>query len=181
MELTPSDLARRLKEAREAAGLRQEDAARHLGLSRSSVAQIELGNRALPGLGLGQLAHLYGRDVRDLLATEFDPGETVLALFRAAPEVAGQEEALAAILDCLQLSRELASLEALLGLDRSQAGAPAYSVDPPRTRWQAVEQGNRVAADERRRLGLGNRPLLDAVELLEEQGIRTAMLALPEE
>ncbi|HKI00738.1 MAG TPA: XRE family transcriptional regulator [Thermoanaerobaculia bacterium] len=181
MNLTPSDLARRLKEAREAAGLRQEDVARHLGLSRSSVAQIELGNRAVTGLELGQLGRLYGRDVRDFLATEFDPGETVLALFRAAPEVAGQDEALAAILDCLQLSRELASLESLLGLDRSQIGAPAYSFDPPRSRGQAVEQGNRVASDERRRLGLGNRSLGDAAELVEEQGVRTAMLDLPEE
>lgn len=180
MNLNQIDLARRLREARESAGLRQEDVARHLGLSRPSVAQIESGNRAVTGLELAQLARLFGRDVRDFLAADFDPSESVLALFRAAVEVAGNEEALESLRDCLQISRELASLESLLGLDRSQVGAPSYTVDPPRTRWQAIEQGTQVATEERRRLGLGGRPVGDVSALLEEQGVRTAMLALPE-
>lgn len=180
MPTTSEDLARRLREAREAAGLRQEDVARHLGLSRPSVAQIELGNRTVTGLELAQLARLYGRDVRDFLAEEFDPSQTVLALFRTASREIG-EEAMEAFRDCLALARELASLESLLEVDRSQIGAPAYSVDPPRTRWQAIEQGVQVAEEERRRLGLGGRPLWDASEFLEEQGIRTALLDLPDE
>ncbi len=174
------DLARRLREAREAAGLRQEDVARHLELSRPSIAQIELGNRTVTGLELAKLARLYGRDVRDFLAEEFDPSQTVLALFRTASKEIG-EEAMEAFRDGLELARELASLESLLGVNRSQIGAPAYSVDSPRTRWQAIEQGVQVAAEERRRLGLGGRPLWDASEFLEEQGIRTAMLDLPDE
>ncbi|MEO6191994.1 MAG: XRE family transcriptional regulator [Thermoanaerobaculia bacterium] len=174
------NLARRLREAREAAGLRQEDVARHLELSRPSIAQIELGNRTVTGLELAKLARLYGRDVRDFLAEEFDPSQTVLALFRTASKEIG-EEALDAFRDSLALARELASLELLLGVDRSQIGAPAYGVDPPRTRWQAIEQGVQVAAEERRRLGLGARPLWDASEFLEDQGIRTAMLDLADE
>ena len=63
MPPTPEELARRLREAREAAGLRQEDVARHLELSRPSIAQIELSNRSVGGLELAQLARLYGRDV----------------------------------------------------------------------------------------------------------------------
>jgi Zn-dependent peptidase ImmA (M78 family)/transcriptional regulator with XRE-family HTH domain len=181
MAPTPEELARRLREAREAAGLRQEDVARHLELSRPSIAQIELGNRSVSGLELARLARLFGRDVRDFLSEEFDPGQTVLALFRATPEIAGQEEALEAFRSCLELARELASLESLLGVDRSQIGAPTYTVDPPRTRWQAIEQGVQVAEEERRRLGFAGRPLGDASEFLEEQGIRTAMRKLPDE
>ncbi|MFL6195824.1 MAG: helix-turn-helix domain-containing protein, partial [Thermoanaerobaculia bacterium] len=180
MAPTQKELARRLREARESAGLRQEDVAHHLGLSRPSVAQIELGNRSVTGLELAQLARLYGRDVQDFLAMEFDPGQTVLALFRSASKEVG-EEALEAFRDCLVLARELASLEALMGVDRSQIGAPSYTADPPRGRWQAIEQGVQVAKEERRRLGLGGRPLWDASEFLEEQGIRTAMLQLPDE
>jgi len=181
MIATQQELARRLREARESAGLRQEDVARHLDLSRPSVAQMELGNRAVTGLELSKLARLYGRDIRDFLSSEFHPEDTVLALFRATPEIAGQDVALEAIRDCILLSRELANLESLLGLDRSQVGAPSYSVPAPKNRWQAIEQGHRVAAEERRRLGLGSRPLRDAAELLEEQGIRTAMQDLPDE
>jgi Zn-dependent peptidase ImmA (M78 family)/transcriptional regulator with XRE-family HTH domain len=174
------DLANRLREAREAAGLRQEDVARHLELSRPSVAQIELGNRTVTGLELAKLARLYGRDVRDFLAEEFDPSQTVLALFRTASKEIS-EEAMEAFRDGLAMARELAALEALLGVDRSQIGAPAYGVESPRNRWQAIEQGIHVAAEERRRLGLGGRPLWEAAEFLEEQGIRTAMLDLPDE
>src|SRR6476619_1491668 len=85
------NLARRLREARESAGLRQEDVARHLGLSRPSVAQIELGNRTVTGMELAQLARRYGRDMRDFLAEEFDPSQTVLALFRTASREIGEE------------------------------------------------------------------------------------------
>src|SRR3954447_20894144 len=115
MITTQPELARRLREARESAGLRQEDVARHLELSRPSVAQIELGNRAVTGLELSQLARLFGRDIRDFLSSEFHPEDTVLALFRAAPEIAGQDVALEVIRDCIVLSRELANLESLLG------------------------------------------------------------------
>jgi Zn-dependent peptidase ImmA (M78 family)/transcriptional regulator with XRE-family HTH domain len=181
MTVTHQDLANRLREAREAAGLRQEDVARHLGLSRPSVVQIESGNRAVDGLELWALARLYGRDIGDFLAAAFSAEDTVFALFRATPEIAGREVALEAIRDCVLLSRELANLEALLGLDRSQLGAPVYSVPAPRTRWQAIEQGDRAAGEERRRVGLAGRPLWDAAEFLESQGVRTAMQDLPDE
>src|SRR5436305_7431792 len=110
MTPTPEDLARRLREAREAAGLRQGDVARHLGLSRPSVAQIELGNRTVTGLELAERARLYGRDVRDFLAAEFDPSQTVLALFRTGSKEIGGD-ALDACRSCLYLRPRLPSLE----------------------------------------------------------------------
>lgn len=180
MAITEQELARRLREAREASGLTQDEVARHLGLSRPSVAQIELGNRGVSSLELDQLSYLYGRDIRDLLAPEFHPEDSVIALFRATSGVEAQDGVLAAVRDCAALAREVANLESLLGLDR-QVGVPAYPVAPPRIKWQAVEQGMQAAADERRRLVLGNSPLSDVVDLLEGQGVRTAMLDLPED
>ena len=182
MTLTSEELARRLRQAREASGLTQEDVARRLDLSRSSVAQIELGGRAVSGLELDRLARLYGRDIRDLLAAERQqPEESVIALFRAEPAIAERGEVLEALRDCIVLSRELANLERLLGLDRSRPSVPVYSLGPLRGKGQAIEQAARVAAEERRRLGLGERPLGDVEELLEGQGIRTAVIDLPEE
>jgi Zn-dependent peptidase ImmA (M78 family)/transcriptional regulator with XRE-family HTH domain len=174
-------LARRLREAREASGLKQEDAARHLGLSRPSVAQLEAGNRMVSSLELERLARLYGRDIRDFFAAEFRPEDTLLAFFRAEPSSDAGDEITAAVGDCIAIAREMANLESLLGLGRSQLGAPVYSVAPSRSKWQAIEQGIRVASDERRRLGLGFRPLGDAAELLESQGVRTALVDLPDD
>jgi Zn-dependent peptidase ImmA (M78 family)/transcriptional regulator with XRE-family HTH domain len=181
MSITPRELAKRLREAREASGLTQEEVARHLDLSRPSVAQLELGHRAVSSLELDHLARLYGRDVRDFLAAEFRAEDSLAALLRADPGVSARAEVVAAIGGCIALARELANLEGLLGLDRTQAGVPVYSTPPLRTKWQAVEQGTRVAAEERRRLGLGFRPVGDTVELLESQGVRTALVSLPED
>ena len=181
MHLTGKQLAQRLRQAREASGLTQEDVARELDLSRSSIAQIELGGRAVSGLELDRMARLYGRDVRDLLSAEFHPEESVIALFRAEPAISGRDGTLEALRDCIVLSRELAHLESLLGLDRSRPAVPVYELGPLRSRGQAIEQGTRVAVEERRRLGLGERPLAEIEELLEDQGIRCAMIDLPEE
>jgi Zn-dependent peptidase ImmA (M78 family)/DNA-binding XRE family transcriptional regulator len=178
---TQQELAQRLRQARESAGMTQEDVAHRLDLSRSSVAQIELGKRAVSGLELDRLARLYGRDIRDFFAVDLRPEESVIALFRAASVVTGREGVLDALRDCVVLARELAGLEGVLGIDRSQSAVPVYPHGPLRARWQAIEQGTRAAVEERRRLGLGARPLGDLSELLEEQGIRTVMIDLPDE
>src|SRR5262249_12422039 len=83
---------------------------------------------------------------------EFQAEDSLVALFRAEP-TAVRDEILGAVRGCLALARELANLEGLLGLDRSPIGAPLYSAAPPRTKGQALEQGSRVAAGDRPRLG----------------------------
>ena len=50
---------------------------------------------------------------------------------------------------------------------------------PPQKKWDAIQQGERVADEERRRLGMGMAPAPDMVELLETQGVRTAVVDLP--
>lgn len=181
MPITQEELARRLRAAREACHLKQEDVARHLGVSRPTIAQIELGNRAVSSLELDKLAYLYGRDIRELLADEFREEDALVALFRLHPEVSEQEDVQAALRESMVLGRELTNLERLLGIERDRAALPVYPVRPPQTRWQAVQQGEQTAIEERRRLQLGNAPLPDVTEVLESQGVRTAQLSLPED
>ena len=75
----------------------------------------------------------------------------------------------------------LTRLEHLLGIDRDQTTLAAYPLPRPHNRWDAIQQGERVAAEERRRLELGLAPLPDVSELLEVQGVRTARIDLPED
>jgi Zn-dependent peptidase ImmA (M78 family)/DNA-binding XRE family transcriptional regulator len=181
MPITQEELARRLRAAREASHLKQEDVARHLGVSRPTIAQIELGNRAISSLELDKLAYLYGRDIRELLADEFREEDALVALFRLHPEVSEQEDVQAALRKSMALGRELTNLERLLDIERDRRALPVYPVRAPQSRWQAVQQGEQAAAEERRRLQLGNSPLPDLAELLESQGVRTAQLSLPED
>lgn len=179
--MTKEELARRLRAAREACRMKQEDVARHLGVSRSAIAQIELGNRAVTSLELDMLAYLYGRDIREFLADQFREEDTLVALFRRHPDVTLQEEVVAALRESMALGRELTNLERTLGLERDLGALPVYPLPPPRFKWGAIQQGERVADEERRRLGLGSAPLPDVAELLEGQGVRTGELPLPED
>lgn len=181
MPLNQQELGRRLRVAREGSGLTQEAVARRLDVSRSTVAQIELGNRAVTSLELDRLATLYGRDIREFLAEEFHADDALVALFRAHPDVVEQEQVADALRACVALGREVTHLERLLGIDRDLGVVAVYPVSAPRSRWQAVQQGEQVAVQERMRLQLGMAPIASIAEVLETEGVRTAAVELPED
>lgn len=179
MPITQEELGRRIRSAREACGLTQEQVAADLDVSRPTVAQIEAGNRAVSSLELDQLAHLFGRDIRELVAEAFSEADSLAAFFRAQPEVLAEPAVAEALRDCVALGREITSLERLIGLDGGSAATASYYLPPPKTRWEAVQQGERLSTEERRRLGLGDAAIPELTELLETQGIRTGVLDLP--
>lgn len=178
MRLAQEELARRLRAARESAGLTQETVAGHLGIPRSAVAQIEAGARRVSGLELAQLAYLYGRSIQDFLAPEFEQ-DGVAVLLRALPEAAEETQMREAVLNGIAIAREIANLEELLGTQRLAATLPSYRYGSPRSRWDAVAQGRELAHQERQRLELGIAPLLDPAEVLESQGLAVLELRLP--
>ncbi len=178
--VTAAELGRRLRAARESCGLTQDDVATDLSLSRSTVAQIELGNRGVSGIELGKLAFLFGRDMREFLAAEYEEADPLGALFRTETEVSG-DDVVRKLRECVALGRELTNLERLVGIDRDASIAATYQLGPPRNRWDAIEQGARIADEERRRVGLGAGAAPDLDELLETQGVRTALVQLPDD
>jgi transcriptional regulator with XRE-family HTH domain len=90
MNIDQTTLASRLKEARVAASLTQEQVAQDLALPRTAIVQVEAGNRAVSTLELAKLAQLYGRSIAGFFADTPSAEEDVLvALFRAA-QVEGQ-------------------------------------------------------------------------------------------
>jgi len=81
------ELGRRLKQAREAAGYTQEEAAQLLDVSRSTLADIEAGRRRVDTVLLRKLAVLYGRHPWELLGredTEEEQTRRAVALVRDA-------------------------------------------------------------------------------------------------
>jgi len=181
MAITQQELGRRIRAAREACRMTQEELATQIAVSRPTIVQMEAGNRSVSSLELDQLAYVFGRDIRELLSESFQEQDTLAALFRADGAASDQPAVVEKLRECMALGRELTNLERLVGIDRDLGAAASYPLVPPRTRWDAIKQGQRVADEERRRLGLGTAPLPDIGELLEMQGVRTATVDLPDD
>lgn len=177
MSIDQAELGRRLKEARESCGLTQDDTAREMAVSRATIAQIELGNRSVSGLELAKLAYLYARDITEFLAPNFNADGLTAVLLRA--EDGAGDGVKAALRDCIALGHQLRDLETLLGISRSTGSVAAYPSVSLGSKWDAIQSGTQTALEERRRLGLGSGPLGDLPALLEAQGIRTGLIAMP--
>ena len=177
--LTQAELGRRLRAARDAVGLTQEQAARHLNTSRSTIAQIELGNRGVESLELVQLATLYHRDLKSLLSPELSEADPVKILMRAEPGITLDAPARQQIAWCHELCRARADLESLLEIDERRPLPPTYQLASGGSKWRAIQEGDHLAAQERSRLQLGDAPVRDMAALLETQGVNCAELPLP--
>ncbi len=76
---------------------------------------------------------------------------------------------------CGEFHRELVNLREVLGLTRRLSTVPTYSLPIPKSKRDAVQQGQAAAQEERWRLDLGMAPLPDLTDLLGGQGISTAL------
>jgi Zn-dependent peptidase ImmA (M78 family)/transcriptional regulator with XRE-family HTH domain len=157
--------------------LTQDDIAREMAVSRATVAQIELGNRSVSGLELGKLSYLYARDIREFLAPNFSADGLTAVLLRSEDDAGDGVKA--ALRDCIALGHQLRDLETLLGISRSTGSVASYPSVSLGSKWDSIQSGTQTALEERRRLGLGSGPLGDLPALLEAQGIRTGLIAMP--
>lgn len=179
MAIDGNELARRLRQAREQAGVSQQGAADAIGVHRTAITQMEGGNRAVTTLELSRLATLYGRAITWFLSEQQDQGEDLLvALHRAAPGLDTAPETRQQVDRCVALCKEGVSLEAALG-QGPRLGPPSYAEPVPQNAWDAIAQGGRIAEEERRRLNLGARPIDDIVSLINEQGVWASGADLP--
>ena len=181
MVITPENIGQRLRFARESRQITQEAASTVLGLQRSAISLMESGQRQVSTLELTRLADLYGQSVEWFVNPNIPvkPEDPVVALFRAAPGLQGEIVQKQAS-HCLRLLREGALLRRLIGR-KAVVSLPRYDLSSPRSVGQAIDQGQLVAEQERRRLGLGKAPVREVPEMLAHQNIWTAALSLPDE
>ena len=167
----------RIRQIRERQGISQDTMAKWLGISRSMLVLLESGD-AQPGLSvLDKLAYRLGCDLRTLVSGP-DGIDPVHVMLRADPALEGNVEAYESIQKCLRIGEEVALLESMLGIDRIGDRQISYQTPTPSSKMDAVRQGERAAASERRRLGLGDAPVENMVSLLEGQGICTSQTPL---
>lgn len=182
MSISHQILANRLKQARISTGISQARVAETLNLSRPTISQIEAGERKVNSIELAKLAHLYGRSISEFLAEDFDSNTVLRTLFRTRLGSELQPTMLKAASHCLEIGRETQNLEQILGIsNQASVAVPRQPTSPPANSTEAYEQAEEAAIAERARLGLGISPLPDLVDLFEAQGIRIALIELPDE
>lgn len=169
-------LLARLRAARKAKQLTQQDAAQRLGMSRTTLVAIEGGDRPLRFQELIDLASLYGRSVNELLRST-PVSEDFVALFRASSDKALEDDRVESSITLLQeLADDYMEVERL-------AGAPLPQRYPPELDVRGVspsDAAESLAASERNRLGLGDGPVLELRKFLEaDVGLRIFAMDLP--
>ena len=169
--ISSQELGQRLKIAREARCLTQEEAGRRIGLSRGAILQLEAGKRSVSTIELMNLSRLYGKDITSFLGDQTIEKDALSALFRANPDLAENESVSDHLRNATELYREYNSLKQLLGLTEEQPVPPAYTCVDPRNVWEAIQMGEGIAAEERNRLELGIVAVRDMAEVIEAQGI----------
>jgi len=177
---TKEELARRLRLARLSAGINQEAAAAELGLPRPTISQIESGKRSVSGIELVKLAKLYHRPVASFFDDDLEEPVTenpLTILYRAANLQAEDKR----IVEKFEtFCRNYRELENILQL-QSELRLPDYSsYSDSSNKLEAIRQGEQVALEERRRLGIGDAPVRDVFRLLEGQGVKLSLRKLNE-
>lgn len=171
MALSRKQIATRLRKARTDLGFTQQEVADVIAVHRPTISEIEAGRRAVSSEELYRFAQLYGMPVSAMLA-ETAPRRTDVEriLFRA--EAVAAPRVRAAIRRFMERCRAEREIEGLLGLGPTPDARPGYRARNPRSKAQAIDQGERIARQERLRLDLGTQPLRNPLMLLERQGVR---------
>jgi len=157
----------RLRKAREAVGLSRGAFARALDLSSEYISRLEAEKRTPSFSTLQKIAAYLNRDIAYFFHEKAAPSDSFTLLFRAeSVDDRAREE--------LQKFRrycdEYLRLETVTG--RRLEPGPIYGPAIP---------AERMAEEERRRLGLGDEPVRDVFALVEANGCRVLRLPMPED
>ncbi|MXY50130.1 MAG: ImmA/IrrE family metallo-endopeptidase [Gemmatimonadetes bacterium] len=174
------ELGQRLRYAREFRGLSQQATAKAIGVTRTAITQMESGNRSVSTLELSKLAECFRRPISYFFQETTEEEDILISLYRIAPNLKSNRAIRNRVGQCLDLFREGLAMKKILGIE-SRAGLPVYDIQPPRTRGDAITQGNKAATEERRRLGIGESPIHNITELIVSQGIWASDAKLPQE
>src|SRR5215210_1822548 len=175
--LEPRALGARLRDAREARGWTQQQLSDQLGVARTTIVAIEKGERRIKPKELVEIAALLGRSVSDFLQRAITVEGFSVQLRGSLPPPTAMEAGLAPHIEEFQrLCEDYARLEELCQALLRRRYPPEYDIHGTDPELAAED----VASSERRRLDLGEGPLVNLREVLESDvGLRIFQLELP--
>jgi Zn-dependent peptidase ImmA (M78 family)/DNA-binding XRE family transcriptional regulator len=155
-------IGKRIKVARKLIGYTQGDIAVEMDMSISTISDIERGQRSVTGPELHSLAELLNQPL-DFFLT---PQETSSPAFRYLFREANKQDVNKAVLHQFErLCLDYRLLEEITG-----APVPPKPPDYSSFGFENLTDADKLAKMERARLGLGDAPISDITELLDEQG-----------
>lgn len=159
-----AEVGSRVALARERAGFTQQLLGDRLGLHRSAVTRIELGQRQLDALELARIADALGRSVEWFLT-------------EPPPSIASHRDGLSEDADVRSLEEELESVarDVELLMDVGDLSVPAVVLPEGVTSFEEAEAGAREA---RRLIDADDGPLCDLQTLVERGGLLAFSLDL---
>lgn len=168
-------IGERLKRARESLGLTQEDVATKLELGRPRYSDIENGKRDVPLKDLYRFAEFYGRPIDYFIKETLLTDSGFKVLFR---KTEGDEEVARVVTEFENLCEKMCELENISGV----TVRPPISQDYQFERNREWYWGKHYADFERKQLDLGQAPLRNLSQLLEERrGLKIFYLPIPPE
>ena len=159
-EISAHEIGRRLRLARENAGIRQDEAARVIGLSRPTLVSIEKGTRCARIDEIQRLAHQYQTSANALLRREAVHTD-LIPRFRKLQGTEGDAAQTVQLLNDL-VSAEV-ELENVLGIMRPKKYPPERGIAD----GNVSELAEQHAQEMRDWLGLGSWPIADIFTLIE--------------
>jgi Zn-dependent peptidase ImmA (M78 family)/transcriptional regulator with XRE-family HTH domain len=174
--ITPEELGKRLRQARERVGLKQDDAAAALELDATAIAKIEHGKRGVGALEMLRLAALYKVSMSDLLANAVERADIRLRIaMRQGTALDPKAEAMQHRLEQIIADDRWLRLQLRKATDTTLWVPVAASLPP---NMPAHERGYRGADLFRSRYGLAASPISDTSVLADEVGVIVARLPL---
>ena len=160
-ELNAQEIGRRLRLARENAGIRQDDAAQFIGMSRPTLVSIEKGVRRVRIQEFQVLARHYGVSVNALLRREAVHTD-LLPRFRRLRETEDEHsaEAIQLFNDLIRADVELGNV---LGIERRRNYPPDRGINE----GNVLTLAEKHVQELRDWLGLGPGPIADIFSVIE--------------
>jgi len=168
-------IGERLKRARESLGLTQEAVAAKLDIGRPRYSDIENGKRDVPLKDLYRFAEFYGRPIDYFIKETILTDSGFKVLFR---KTEGDEEVARVVTEFENLCEKMCELEDISGVKVR----PPVNQDYQFERNREWYWGKHYADIERKQLDLGQAPLRNLSQILEEKrGLKIFYLPIPPE
>ena len=185
--LSASQIGNRLQTAREQRGISLKEAADAVDLTRTDIINLETGQCAVSVFEITKLAEIYQCPASGFLSADERLSEDGLLVvlhrklseLESAQEIEFSSEAKVKLRRLFDLYSEGAALRRMLN-QTVESTPPDYGTQTVNLPRSPVCQGEKVAEEERRRLGIGDEPIQNIEKLISGQGIWTEATELPD-